>query len=142
MKRKTEKGVRVAEALLPLLDVAILLLGFYIILFAIGEFSPPQVVTERSEKSLPGLDRVLVLRIENENSLLLYSSTDVEPVRIPGLNQLEKLLTEIYGEYVSEHPTLLVYHRAWSLPDNFVNELNDTIRKIGYRHFHFYGLAP
>jgi len=49
--RKSNSAIGVAEGLLPLLDVSVLLLGFFLILFASGSFSQTQAEQESQTPS-------------------------------------------------------------------------------------------
>lgn len=126
---KIVKAMRVAEALLPLLDVTILLLGFYIILFATGVLSFTRVVTEYT---IPGIGQVILLRVEDDKQLFIQWGEGTEDVRITDVENLKESLEKIKEDLGREDSIVLVYYsKIWGLPHDFGETLTGIVRSTG-----------
>jgi len=73
MSKRIEITRGITESLLPLLDVTILLLGFFMVLFATGAFRQQQETRAPSEATLPGIGKIILLKVARDGRL--YIST-------------------------------------------------------------------
>lgn len=138
MPQNESNALEVAEGLLPLLDVSLLLLGFFIILAVAGAFGKP-----RGKPKLPGIEQVMLLRVVGPNELYLSGKKDGSPEAI-SLDELEDSLNRMKREnnYSDrDKPIVLIYFEdAWreDFPEDWDKRLHSKIRQSDVRYARTY----
>lgn len=136
MKPSNSSALSVAEGLLPLLDVSILLLGFFLILFASGAFTPEPVESPPTEASLPGIGQVILLRVEGPDRLVVSGGRAEEDSNPSSLGTLPNDLEAVKQARGEHEPIVLVYYADpyADFPDGWERRLYATLRKERCRY--------
>lgn len=137
MRPSNSSALSVAEGLLPLLDVSILLLGFFLILFASGAFSPEPVEPAPTEASLPGIGQVILLRVEGPDRLFVSGGSVEGDSKPSSLDTLPNDLVAVKQPRGEDEPIVLVYYAdPWAddFPAGWEHRLYDRLRRAGCRY--------
>jgi len=128
MAENKRSRITVAEGMLPLLDVSILLLGFFLILFAMGAFSADSASSE-SEDSIPGLSAVIVLQIQADGRMTLDAhGGEGETKDTIGINELEEALEQFKTSPKNNKKPLVLINYEDPFP--ILKTKDDEIRQI------------
>ena len=135
MSHKNTRIISVAEGMLPLLDVSVLLLGFFIILLASGAFSQNSGTPAPTDQILPGIGQVILLRIQGADSMVISGGTDMESAKTTALKTLSDDLKSIRQAKGEDEPLVLIYYEdPWvNYPHDFDAKITSAIRKADCR---------
>lgn len=135
MPQRIRNAIGVAEGLLPLLDVSVLLLGFFLILFASGAFSQGQGLPAPTEATLPGIGQVILLRVKAADSMYLSGGSDKGSREIKSLEGLREEFVKAPQTRGKEEPLVLLYYdNPWgSFPRRFDAQVTGIVRAAGCR---------
>ena len=135
MPQRIKNAIGVAEGLLPLLDVSVLLLGFFLILFASGAFSQSQGQQAPTEATLPGIGQIILLRVKAADAMDLSVSGEGKPQAIKSLDSLREALGKARQTRGKEEPLVLLYYEdPWgSFPRGFDAQVTGIVRAAGCR---------
>ena len=131
------KPISVTEGLLPLLDVAILLLGFFIILLASGASSQEPAP---SEASVPGIGQVILLRIVADKEMYVSGGDDTKAIQVSDVEKLSSELSKLTKQGIKDEPLVLIYYEDWlgDFSPDFNERLIAAVRKASCRYARTY----
>ena len=134
---KRNNTIGVTEGLLPLLDVAILLLGFFIILLASGASSQNPAPTEAS---VPGIGQVILLRVVAENEMYISGGGDTKSIQVSDVEKLSSELNKLKKQGIKDEPIVLCYYKdPWrDFPPDFDTKLINAVRLAACRYARTY----
>jgi biopolymer transport protein ExbD len=141
MTKRAKNAIGIAEGLLPLLDVSVLLLGFFIILLASGAFSQDSSPSPPKESALPGISQVVLLRVERENVLNISTGKDAVSAENVTVETLPSVLRGLRKDKGGKNQpiVLLYYENPWAdLSASFDVKLTQAIREAEYRYTRVY----
>ena len=113
MRHLNKITIGLSEGLLPLLDISILLLGFFIILFAAGAFNQEDSgggSQSSTDKSLPGISQVILIRVKSHDSIFVSSGPEAGSREVTDLDKLPEALSAIKQNRNEDKPVVLIYY--------------------------------
>ena len=103
MNKKKASILSATEGVLPLLDVSLLLLGFFIILLASGAFSSSK--SSDTGIDIGNIEKILLLEINDNGHLIISDSENSREITI---NSLSNYLKQIAGSH-EEHSIVIIH---------------------------------
>jgi biopolymer transport protein ExbD len=136
---KQQTAFTIAEGLLPLLDISVLLLGLFIVMFAAGVLTDSGAAPAADESSLPGIGQVILLKVDETGKLWVLAGSG-KPGRSVGLSKLQTELKAVKQARAEQEPLVLVYYEnPWrNYPAGMERQIIKALRKEGCRYARAY----
>lgn len=130
-----ENRYTISDALLPLLDVALLLMGFFIVVFAVAASSHERQDPGATSESVGLPSNVLVVRIEADAGIVMREGE--AQLHLDNADELRKRLRQLRDH--SETVVLLTIDDPWSRDANEVyRKCKGAIQDAGVRYARIY----
>jgi len=140
MGRPGETARGIAEGLLPLLDVSILLLGFFMMLFAMGAFQQQEQETRKSsEASLPGIGQIILLKVSKSGALYISVNNKGTLKRVSPDRLRFELENAKRTQRRGESLVLVYYEDPWAYyPSDLLESIVEAVRAAKCRYARAY----
>lgn len=139
--RKSKSGFSVAEGLLPLLDVALLLVGFFLILLMAAASGSDQAPDPNDDtKALSAkLDHLLIVQVKESGTLVLSGGDIESPKSFESLNELKNALQNMKPADGGSSLLLIHYENPWSskLSKEFDRDLTAAAKEAEFQYARF-----